>query len=137
MKYPVDPQVFFKLGLELTLRTKAKETSTKQSFDVYTSFFGINPEQTTALWNMIDLPKGYYPIHVLWGLAFLKLYWTEIQLASVCGVMAKTLRKRVWLVLEEIAKLKSKVVSFIVYIFQLLISFSITLNTYLMTNYHR
>ena len=43
-------------------------------------FFGINPEQTTALWYMIDVPKAYYPIHALCGLAFLKPNWTEIQL---------------------------------------------------------
>ena len=72
---------------------------------MFTHFFGITPEQMIALWNMIDLPKAYYPIQVLWGLAFLKLYWTEIKLESLCGVMAKTLRRRIWLVLEEIAKL--------------------------------
>ena len=37
----------------------------------------------------------------------------------------------------EIAKLKSKVVSFLAYILKLFVSVSITLHTYLMTNYHR
>ena len=34
---------------------------------------------------MIHLPKGDYPVHVLWGLAFLKICWTEIILKNDNG----------------------------------------------------
>ena len=135
MKYPVDSSVFFHLGLDLAFRSKEKnQKSNKQSFDVYTLFFGLSPEQTSALWDMIDLPKGYYPIHILWALAFLKLYWTEVQLASLFGVMEKTLWKRVWFVVSAIAKLQSKVVCLLSLTFSYLFTFA---ETYLSSHFHR
>jgi hypothetical protein len=60
------------------------------------------------LWTMLveqGLPKQASPIHMLWALCFMKQYAAESVLASMCDCDEKTLRKWVWIMVEQIAKL--------------------------------
>ena len=113
MKLPVDPVVFFKTGLAFVAQNEMSQQCIYQIClnNTYLSFFGLNLEQTSHLWSLVELPKGYAPAHILWALSFLRLYWTETQLEALAGVTPKTLRKRVWVVIEAIASITSKVVS--------------------------
>ena len=85
----------------------------------YAAAFGLSPYMTSVLWyrlaeaQQLDyvLPPKTLPIHLLWGLLFLKLYSTEHINSLICGVDEKTFRKWVWAVIHAIADLHSKVVS--------------------------
>ena len=111
---PVDPVVLFKTGLAFVAQNDVSQQDIYliHQYDTYLSFFGLNPEQISHLWSLVELPKGYTPVHILWALSFLRLYWTETQLSVLAGVTPKTLRKRVWGVIEAIASIESKVLSF-------------------------
>ena len=47
------------------------------------------------------LPRGAKPHHLLWSLAFLKVYGTEGQMAALFGLTRKTYRQWVWLMIES------------------------------------
>jgi hypothetical protein len=75
----------------------------------FKSAFGVSSYVCHALWNMLvdqSLPKSATPIHLLWTLCFMKLYTAESVLASLCGCDEKTLRKWVWTMVEQLAKLE-------------------------------
>lgn len=88
---------------EQMLRTVAKQTvihhgsATNRKFR---SFFGCNSGVATYLWNRARrqkvLPGDFTPKHLLWTLAFIKLYDSEIVLSGLCRCDAKTFRKWVW-----------------------------------------
>jgi hypothetical protein len=66
----------------------------------FRSFFGCSSRVATALWNRARkkklLPVDFAPKHMLWTLAFMKLYDSEEVLAAICRCDAKTFRKWVW-----------------------------------------
>lgn len=88
---------------EQMLRTVAEQTvfhrrsATNRTFR---SFFGCNSGVATFLWNRARrqrlLPGDFTPKHMLWTLAFIKLYETEAVLSGICGCDEKTFRKWVW-----------------------------------------
>ena len=66
----------------------------------FRSFFGCSSVVAAALWNRASkrnlLPVGFKPKHLLWTLAFMKLYDSGEVLAAICGCDEKTFRKWVW-----------------------------------------
>ena len=66
----------------------------------FRSFFGCSSQVATALWNRARkkklIPVDFSPKHMLWTLAFIKLYESEAVLAAICRCDEKTFRKWVW-----------------------------------------
>ena len=86
----------------------------------FRSIFGCSSKICSILWEFLAMhgsittKKGSSPKHLLWALLFLKLYSTEsTHAAMVGGIDEKTYRKWVWLVLEDVKKIKKLVVSLI------------------------
>jgi hypothetical protein len=80
---------------------------TKHGFNrKFRSFFGLGPRVTATVWNTLvlqdKLPPGGLVKHLLWCLAFLKLYATEAIYSSMFSVTEKTFRKWVWKFLNKI-----------------------------------
>ena len=76
------------------------------------AFFVTSLKTCASLWKICDFPNKTRPKHMMWGLMFLKSYDSEIKLASLSGVSAKTFRKWNWIIISEIGKKMHKVVSF-------------------------
>ena len=75
-------------------------------------FFGTSPKTCASLWKICNFPSKSRPKHLMWALMFLKSYDTENKLSSLAGVSLKTFQKWIWLIIDEIAKVMHKVVSF-------------------------
>ena len=85
--------------------------------------FGVTPEISTDVWNMIasklnDNPPvdGYsrlQPVHILYGLFFLKVYPTTRQCIATLGRTAgqNQFRKYAYFVIRQISALSEQVVS--------------------------
>jgi hypothetical protein len=76
----------------------------------FVSHFGISPFHCAVLWlisadNLIARDPYVKPLHLLWTLNLLKTDATENQLAGRWHVDEKTLRKWVYIVLEEVSNL--------------------------------
>lgn len=101
------PRAFFLLAKNSRL-----SISDDRSFK---SHFGTNIDVASIVWDMMKenrrRPLSMRPIHLLWGLLFLKTYSTTDVLAASVGTSRNTLRKWIWIVLRQIQKLKRKVVS--------------------------
>lgn len=73
----------------------------------FLSTFGVSSRVVRALWIILErqgtLPKLFTPTHLLWTLCFLKVYGTEAIIAALCGCDEKTLRKWVWICLQQLA----------------------------------
>jgi hypothetical protein len=72
------------------------------------------------LWYMLqethDIEgKGAKPKHLLWSLAFLKVYATQFVLCSLLGTDRKTLMEWVWFIVERMHLLHGDVVSISLY----------------------
>ena len=98
-----------------------KQTKTLDK-EICESLIGTTYVVASELWNMIDPVaklangdktfSGAHPKHLFWGLLFLKNYCTEPVMVRVVGhVDPKTLRKWVWIFVNEIAGLRPQVVS--------------------------
>ena len=85
--------------------SKSKRVSSER----FAAAFGCSPKVAAALWNRLDgkdlLPRDALVKHLLWGLAFLKLYNVERAQAPPSGADEKTFRKWVWIVLDALAEL--------------------------------
>lgn len=77
--------------------------------DKFRAFFGCSLETTAEAWNiMVDadlLPRKGMVYHLLWTLAFLKLYNNQRVLATICGVCELTLRKWTKLFLNALSEI--------------------------------
>lgn len=78
------------------------------------ALFGISPAMCCLVWTKLadQLQKGTQPMHLLWGLLFLKTYATEEVMCTITQTDRKTFRKWSWSVVTEISNLD--VVSFMV-----------------------
>ena len=101
------PRAFFLLAKKSKLGV-----SDDRSFK---SHFGVSIDVTSLVWDDIrqsrTCPRSMQPMHLLWGLLFLKTYGTTEVMADSVGTSRNTFRKWVWIVLRQIQKLKRKVVS--------------------------
>ena len=109
---------FEALGFEL-LGCKNKGSSKSKSRR-FKAFFGAEPEIVAALWRELHESKwlffagvrGPKPVHLLWGLMFLRRYGTEETMAVLCKCSEKTFRKWAWFYAKGIANLDKIFVSF-------------------------
>jgi hypothetical protein len=76
----------------------------------FRGFFGVSPKVVARLWNTLyfqkKIPDGGMVIHLLWTMAFLKLYDTESIYLTMFAVTDKTFRKWVWKFLDSIHTIK-------------------------------
>jgi hypothetical protein len=77
--------------------------------------FGISSHVTSILFEYLhaynaDNNNPYEPKHLLWALLFMKIYATEAVLTQITGVSEKTLRGKVWMMIDAISMLYEKVV---------------------------
>jgi hypothetical protein len=109
----VTAETFLDLGQEITNRRK--RVAAKTMISRFRATFGTSPKICALLWGMVEsrtvLPNGAKPVHLLWALAFLKLYCAEAVLAAlVGGVDEKTFRKWAWYFVEQISDLQYTVI---------------------------
>ena len=85
---------------------KALQYSKFLSHRQFISFFGITPTVVASIWRKICReglrPNGGTQIHLLWSLAFLKMYGTEPQMAMLFHTTRKTFREWVWRFVDAI-----------------------------------
>lgn len=79
----------------------------------FRAHFGYGPRVCARIWRRckLGLVRGAKPQHVLWWLAFKKMYATEPVLSAMCGVTRKTWRKWAWKIGKKIASQYGTVVS--------------------------
>ena len=69
----------------------------KDQIESFRAHHGCTPKICSMIWNRLVakklLPKGFKAVHLLWTLAYLKLYCTQKVLASMVDCDDKTLRK--------------------------------------------
>ena len=73
---------------------------------MYKQFFGLSPELTSLVWDLLTNPKIHVrllPKHLLWALMFLKQYTNEGVLSGLAKVSPKTFRKWVRIVVHGLS----------------------------------
>jgi hypothetical protein len=93
---------------ENTVIHRRTNRATRMSRERFASFFGCSPTVAAHVWNRIQvklLHATFTAKHLLWTLAFLKLYNSEAVLASMCRCTEKTLRKWVWIGVDVLESL--------------------------------
>ena len=100
-------------------KEQARKRSLKTQERDFREDFGCHWETCSELWYLLeaDLPKGTDHKHLLWGLFFAKNYTTESVSKKLVASCPKTLRKWCWIVLQHIADLHGRVVSFLLLFF--------------------
>lgn len=91
-----------KAALRIVGRTKVSNTA---DFDrVFVSCFGMCAFLCVQVWEEISqkLPKNAEIVHLLWGLAHLKVYGTEDTMASWLCTTRKTYRRWVKLIVVQL-----------------------------------
>ena len=108
---------FLQLGTELKGRLVSTKNINRRRFKAW---YGIDWKLMNVVWQLLwkigwmrkNIKKRKPdPTHLLWALSFLKEYSIEDVHAADVGVEAKTFRKWVWLYIEGIAELASRVAS--------------------------
>lgn len=107
-------ELFNRLGLQFARHTGQSKVVEQKKFK---SFFGVSPFICARVWASIQshLGNGFKEVHLLWGLFFLRNYPTESIACGLAMCDAKTYRKRIWRVVEELAQID--VVGFPFFIF--------------------
>lgn len=100
---PYEPHVFESLGMGYiqnrppTFQVVADDERTLTNAARFRAFFGISPAICTDIWNLLrpeeNMRRGAMHFHLLWAFAFLKIYATEVVLASLFHCDEKTFRK--------------------------------------------
>ena len=102
------PQAKRQKGLTRSLLEQEKD---------FRSDFGTSWVNVARIWDLLHFPvvrikeRGKEPHHLLWALLYAKVYTNECITKKLFGKDPKTVRKWVWIFLEEIANLSSDVVS--------------------------
>ena len=104
------PEALKKLGSEIATRNQDVVLDDR----TFMAFYGVSPVVMFDCWEHIsfDKPKGCYPKHLLWTCFFVKLYLPEDVSAAVLNTSKNTFRKWVWIVLEKLALISTKVIDF-------------------------
>ena len=100
-------------AFEIAAEDLIGDSNPSQSHQKYVAHFGVDSLVTAKIWDMTkpSLPTKVKPKHLLWALMFMKVYNSELVLASWAGVTPKTYRKYCWMIIEAIAKQVRNVVS--------------------------
>jgi hypothetical protein len=93
-----------------------KAMSSQTEIADFKEFFGCGPLVGLELWKLLHthgyLPGGCRLEHLLWMLAFLKMYGHRKQMCTMCGgVDYKTMMKWVLLFVDAVSNLEPFVVS--------------------------
>jgi hypothetical protein len=110
------PSSFLYLGLQIA---KERDMIVARSNDAERRFFksayGSSPEVCSHTWEYLNhynvIPEKAVPKHLLWAMIFIKSYASEGFLSALVGTTEKTYRKWIWLMLQSISHIYSKVVS--------------------------
>jgi hypothetical protein len=94
--------------------------TTKKHYDRFQASFGIPPRLVAQVWKDIAQrgylnhlgPRSLRPVHLLWGLYWLKCYNKEENNSATAGCDEKTFRKWSWFYATCVADLETKYVSF-------------------------
>ena len=80
-----------------------------------TAVFGVKPNTCVFIWLNLGghVPDGTKPEHLLWGLAFLKLYEVEDAFSTRVHTDAKTCRKWIKIIVNALSEFN--LVSFFCY----------------------
>lgn len=82
----------------------------------FNSWFGTSAFVCSKIWKHIlllgPLKRGCYPKRLLWCLMFMKSYPHEHIISVVLKTTEKTARKWIWYIVELIASISEKVVSY-------------------------
>ena len=92
---------------------------------VYRQFFGLSPELTNLVWDLLSSPtihSRFLPKHLLWALMFLKQYANEGVLSGLAKVTPKTFHKWVWIVIYGLCSRYENFVSERLLLFYLILS---------------
>ena len=83
------------INLALPMLGRARHSHSLDFSRAFRSYFGMSPLLCVHVWDELDssLPKGASPRHLLWSLAFLKIYATEDVMVSIAKTTRKTFRK--------------------------------------------
>jgi hypothetical protein len=97
-------------------RDPYKGLSTQTENRDFNEFYGCGPLVALQLWGLLHdhdyLPGGCRLEHLLWMLAFLKIYGHKKQMCTICGgVDYKTMMKWILLFLDAVSSLEPFVVS--------------------------
>ena len=107
--------MFMQLAAATFVKNLTKKKSETEKLNTYQAHFGVSPEVTSKLWDLINNNEGkdlkVRPTHLLWALFFLKSYDTEETMSSRIDVSRKTVRKWLEEVLLRLHDAKDKVVS--------------------------
>lgn len=99
-------KTFLALGSKYTGR-KASDTINVK-IRRFKNLFEVTPDVCSIIWNKIwdKRPAGFKPIHLLWGLAFLKQYTTGLQSQSVFKADERTMRTWIWIAVDLLSNLE-------------------------------
>ena len=111
---------FKNLGLGIVRRCTAEypaavhQDNTQTDLRDFRAVFGVHWNVCEKVWNLLDdhgcYQKQRKPEHLLWAMLFLKSYGSEQVNSLIVGTTAKTYRKWVWRVVEEVSALNVMVV---------------------------
>jgi len=101
---------FYHLGIQMITKCHGHYADLTSASDdrAFRSVFGISWNVAASAWKLLEGnggERGKKPIHLLWALLFIKQYGNEQSHCMVVGggVSAKTFRKWIWIVLDELA----------------------------------
>ena len=102
MKLTTTAAAFHALGHQLVA---AKENCPFELRE-FVSFYGASPEILAECWGCIK------DKHLLWACMFMKLYLPEDVASILLGASKPTVRKWVWLVIEQLALHSANIIDF-------------------------
>lgn len=114
-------ETFMRLGMNIFFRKEKRSTSRNVCLSLFRSHFGIDPETAAYIWVRTKKKNKVYligsrPVHLLWGLLFMKVYSSEKVMCSMCGgVDPKTFRKWSKIFVKEIGFYCSEEVSVFIF----------------------
>lgn len=104
------PSFFMTLSQGLRGRSP-QDTALADADEAFRAMFGIGTVVCANLWRACAWHGKVKPIHLLWGLMFLKTYATQAVLVAIAGCTKKTFRKWTWKVVKSMAYHANYVVS--------------------------
>ena len=99
----MDAHAFHRLGIYV-LDVCPDDSRAMQEACQFRKSFGAYPLTVLHLWNRIEKKPGLKPIHLLWGLFFLRVYPMEDVLKTILKMDPNTAQKWIWIAVVCIAE---------------------------------
>lgn len=107
------PKAFLTFGV--TICGMPKKDNDKADTNFFKRTYGVSPDVCSQTWELLTfhnvVSKKARPKHLLWALAFLNTYNTEIFLSRLLTTTEKTFRKWCWALINSVCQLYPYVVS--------------------------